>query len=167
MVDHLNIKALKRKATAILFGLILTIIYTSCDNREVYYHFEEIKNAEWAQNDTLFFDVDSTSYQLNTPYKMSIEITNNVNYSYQNIWLFIQANLENDSTFTNISKEYRLADEFGKWNGSGFGSLFQLSLPFDEVVFKEKRNYRFKIEHGMQDEKLIGIEKVGLKISKE
>ncbi|MDR1092504.1 MAG: gliding motility lipoprotein GldH [Prevotella sp.] len=36
----------------------------------------------------------------------------------------------------------------------------------DDIVFKEKRNYRIKIEHGMQDEPLMGIEKLGVKISK-
>jgi gliding motility-associated lipoprotein GldH len=165
-MDRLIRKSLKNKALCALLCVFLAIAYTSCDHREIYYNFRELKNTEWAQNDTLFFDIDSTLFELNRPYRMSIEVTNNVNYPYQNIWFFVQMNLENDSTFSNISKEYLLADEFGKWKGSGFGSLYQLSLPMDDIVFKEKRNYRVKIEHGMQDEPLTGIEKLGIKISK-
>ena len=160
-------KSLRHKTLLALLCTLLGFAYTSCDNQEIYYHFHEIKNAEWAQNDTLFFDIDSTLFELNTPYRLSLELTNNVNYPYQNIWLFVQTNLDSDSTFTDISNEYLVADEFGKWKGSGFGSLYQLSLPMNNIVFKEKRNYRIKVEHGMQDEPLVGIEKVGIKISKE
>lgn len=159
-------KNLRHKIICALLCALLTLAYTSCDQREMYYYFHEIKNTEWAQNDTLFFDIDSTLFELNTPYRLSIEVTNNVNYPYQNIWLFIQANLENDSIFSDVSKEYLLADEFGKWKGSGFGSLYQVSLPMENIIFKERRNYRIKIEHGMQDEPLAGIEKLGIKISK-
>ncbi|MDR1089679.1 MAG: gliding motility lipoprotein GldH, partial [Prevotella sp.] len=154
-------KNLRHKAICTLLCVFLAFVYISCNHREIYYNFHEIKNAEWAQNDTLFFDIDSTLFELNTPYRMSIEVTNNVNYPYQNIWFFVQTDMENDSTFNDISKEYVLADKFGKWKGSGFGSLYQLSLPMDDIVFKEKRNYRIKIEHGMQDEPLMGIEKLG------
>lgn len=164
---HLIRKNLKNKVLYALLCVFMAFAYSSCDHREVYYNFHEFKKAEWAQSDTLFFDIDSTLFELNTTYRMSIEVTNNVNYPYQNIWFFVQTNLENDSTFSDVSKEYLLADKFGKWRGSGFGSLYQLSLPMDDVVFKEKRNYRIKIEHGMQDEPLIGIEKLGIKISKE
>ena len=164
---HLIRKRLRNKPFCALLCVFLAFAYSSCNHQEIYYNFHELKNSEWAQNDTLFFEIDSTLFELNKPYRMSIEVTNNVNYPYQNIWFFVQTNLESDSIFGNVSKEYLLADKFGKWNGAGFGSLYQLSLPMDDVVFKEKRNYRIKIEHGMQDEPLIGIEKLGVKISKK
>lgn len=157
---------LKHKTVYALLSAFLAFTYISCDKQEIYYRFHETKNAEWAQNDTLFFDIDSTLYETNRPYQLSIEVTNNVNYPYQNIWFFVQTNIDNDSVFTDTSKQFQLADEFGKWKGSGFGSLFQTSLPMGEIVFKEKRNYRIKLEHGMRDEPLKGIEKVGIKISK-
>jgi gliding motility-associated lipoprotein GldH len=139
----------------------------SCNKQEIYYRFHEIKNVEWAQDDTLFFDIDSTLYELDRPYRLSIEVTNNVNYPYRNIWFFMQTDIDSDSVFTDTSKQFQLADEFGKWKGSGFGSLFQTSLPAGDIVFRQKRNYRIKIEHGMRDEPLKGIEKVGIKISKQ
>lgn len=163
---HLIRRNLRNKVLCALLCAFLAFAHISCNHQEIYYNFHELKNAEWVQNDTLFFDIDSALFELNRPYKMSIEVTNNVNYPYQNIWFFVQTNLKNDSTFSNVSKEYLLADQFGKWKGSGFGSLHQLSLPMGDIIFKEKRNYRIKIEHGMQDEPLVGIEKLGIKISK-
>ncbi|MBB4038275.1 gliding motility-associated lipoprotein GldH [Dysgonomonas hofstadii] len=147
--------------------LLLAIGIISCQQQEIYSQFHELKNAEWAQNDTLVFDIDSAVFDLNTPYRFSIEVTNNVNYPYRNIWFFVSDNLKSDSIFDSTSKEYTLADDFGKWNGSGFATTFQLSLPlYDNFIFARKQNYRVKIQHGMRDEPLNGIEKLGLRIEK-
>lgn len=146
--------------------MLLTLINISCDKQEIYCHFHELKGEAWAQNDTLVFDIDSTLFELNRPYNLTIEVTNSVSYRYQNIWFFVQSNIDADSVFVDTSKEFLLADKLGKWQGSGFGTLYQSSLSFGEITFKEKRNYRIKIEHGMRDQTLSGIEKVGIKISK-
>ncbi len=160
-------KLMPKTLYIICFTLLALVLY-SCQQGEIYYQYKEPLNAEWSKTDTLIFDIDSSVFEVNVPYNISIEVTNNVNYSYQNIWFLVQSNIDNDSTFTHIEKEYLLADEFGKWNGSGFGSLYQTSLSLDRgVVFKEKRNYRIKIEQGMRDEPLIGIEKVGIRVSRQ
>jgi gliding motility-associated lipoprotein GldH len=145
--------------------MLIIYINISCDKQEIYYRFHELKNETWAQSDTLMFDIDSTLFEVNKSYNLTIEATNSVGYPYRNIWFFIQMNIDNDSTFTNTSKEFQLADEFGKWKGSGFGSLYQSSFPFGRITFKEKRNYRIKLEHGMRDEPLKGIDKVGIKVT--
>lgn len=149
----------------IISSICLAVVNTSCNDKEIYYHFYELKDAEWPMTDTLVFDIDSASFELNKPYKLSIELTNNVDYPYQNLWFFVQENTKNDSVPVNIEKEFQLADEFGKWYGSGFGSLYQISLPLDDITFREKQNYQIKLLHGMRDQRLQGIEKVGLKIS--
>ncbi|WP_029905214.1 gliding motility lipoprotein GldH [Prevotella sp. 10(H)] len=167
-MESLTRRSLKHKGLLAICCLLLLAISVSCNRQDIYYHFHEIKNGEWSYSDTLIFDIDTTKFELNVPYTMDIEVTNNVNYPYQNIWFFIQNNFENDSVFVKQEKEYMLADEFGKWKGSGFGTLHQLSLALDNnIVFKEKRNYRIKIEHGMRDKDLTGIEKVGIRISKK
>jgi len=113
----------------------------------------------------LYFDIDSSLVNPNALYNISLEVSNNVNYPYRNIWIFVQDNIENDTIFANSSKEYELADEFGKWHGSGFGNLYQISFPlFENVSFKRAGSHRIKLEHGMRDEMLPGIEKVGLRI---
>jgi len=114
----------------------------------------------------MYYDIDSSLIIPGLPYKISIELVNNGNYPYQNIWFFISDNI-NDSSFVSSSKQYMLADKFGRWYGSGFGSTYQLSLDYiPSVIFEQKRNYRIKIVHGMRDELLEGIEKIGIKIEK-
>jgi len=165
-MESLTRKSLKHKSIKVLCCVLLCIISISCQEQGIYYDFHQIKEAEWAQNDTLIFEIDSASFEINKPYSLSIEVTNNVNYPYRNIWFFSQTNIENDSVFTEVSTEYQLADIEGKWLGSGFGTLYQSSLPLtDNIVFREKRNYCIKLEHGMRDEILPGIEKVGIKLS--
>lgn len=164
IIEMKVLSKMKHKSYYFLF-LLIGIICLSCQQQETYYHFHELKDAKWSKSDTLYFDIDSNSVHLNTPLDLHVELINNSDYPYQNIWLFFQNNIEQDSTRI-TEKQYLLADNTGKWNGSGFGSSYQTSFIYlKNIIFTEKRNYRFKIIQGMRDEPLNGIEKVGLKIS--
>lgn len=144
--------------------ITIILICLSCSNREAYYHFNELKSGEWSKFDTIYFNIDSSSINVNTKYDITIELVNNTEYPYQNIWLYIQDDFDKKG-FSKTEKQYQMADALGKWSGSGFGSLYQLSLNYkQQVVFSEKRSYQLKIVQGMRDEPLIGIEKIGLKI---
>ena len=153
------------KINRIYFSLfIIILICLSCNNRETYYQFHELKGSNWSKLDTIYFDIDSSAIHLGTNYNLIIELVNNTEYPYQNVWLHIQDDLAN-SRFTKVEKEYELADVTGKWFGSGFGPLYTLSLNYKKnISFSEKRNYQIKIVQGMRDEPLTGIEKIGLKI---
>lgn len=144
--------------------LIIAIICLSCEKREAYYHFSELKSSRWSKLDTIYFNIDSLSVIPNVPYDITIVLVNNSDYPYQNLWLYIQDDFRSRDFLSN-EKEYEVADKLGKWHGSGFGSTYQLPLPYKKnITFPERRNYQLKIVHGMRDEPLPGIEKVGLKI---
>lgn len=146
-----------------LFVLLLAGTY-SCRPNEVYSKYGEIKDLKWYKADTLFFDIDSTVFEIGKPYTITINLSHNADYPYRNIWFFVYDDIENTS-FEYIQKQFYIADEFGKWYGAGFGALYQIEILYKgAVVFCEKRNYRLKILHGMRDEPLEGIEKVGIKI---
>lgn len=156
---------LRMKPKFVYIGILMIVfVCLSCEKRETYYHFSELKDASWSKLDTLYFDIDSLSVIPDTPFDITIVLVNNSDYPYQNIWLYAFDNFE-DSIFSFEEKQYELADKLGKWHGSGFGSLYQLPLPYKkDVIFKAKRNYQLKIVHGMRDEPLLGIEKIGVKI---
>lgn len=162
-----KIKSLKLKTVVTAVAcLIATSTFFSCGQRDAYFRYNELKEGQWAMHDTLFFVIDSTDYTVGIPYDLFLEVTNNVNYPYQNVWLFEWDNLSNDSTFVHTEIECTLADEFGKWTGTGFGSLHQSTILLkDNVVFDSKRNISVKVLHGMQDDVLNGIEKVGIRLS--
>lgn len=161
----LNLK--NKKLGLISSALFILMLLTGCDKREPYYRFEQIKDAEWKQTDTLVFTIDSTIVSPNKVYDISVEISNNNKYSYRNLWVYTTINASpKDSISDTIPKEYVLADKFGKWNGAGFGSLYQSSFPLKEgFTFLQGNNYSIKLIHTMRDEPLKGIEKVGIKLS--
>lgn len=156
--------ALNKKVLGICIILITCL---SCQQREVFFEFESINNQEWSKTDTLLFKIDSGTVVANTPYLVTFELVSNVHYPYQNLWLSVQDNFGKDST-TVYSYHYMLADDFGNWYGSGFGSIYQLPLSYKKgVVFAEQKDYWIRIVHAMRDEPLKGIEKLGLKVEKE
>lgn len=155
---------ISHKSFVYLIFIALLICFSACQHKEVYYQFREINKGEWSRNDTLIYKIDSLLIDNNIPYKVSIELGHNSDYPYRNICFLVQENFE-DTAFFSISKPYLIADPFGKWDGSGFGALYQLSLSYkDTVFFKGRRNFCIKVVHGMRDEPLNGIEKVGIKI---
>lgn len=155
----------KNKACTFFISMaIISLICLSCNTRETYMHYKNIDDSLWSKNDTLYFEIDSSLIEPGIPYAISIEVVNNAAYPYRNIWFYTWDNFK-DTIFEAAEKQYMMADEYGKWYGSGFGALYQLSFLYNEPIsFKEKRNYLIKLVHGMRDEPLEGIEKVGLKI---
>lgn len=154
-------KSLRNKLLVVV--TLLSFIFSSCNHDEVYYRYNEIKDGEWGKNDTLFFNIDSIE---NGIYDINVDISNNINYPYQNIWLLIQNNLA-DSTFQERVLELQIADKGGNWLGDGFGSLYQLSIPLrSKSKLDSVQGKQIKIVHNMKDDVLVGIERVGIRISK-
>lgn len=160
-----QIRILKMKNLKFLFLFVIILSGFSCNSGETYFQFKELKNDEWSKLDTLYFNIDSSSIDINKKYDVFIEVTNNADYKYQNIWLYIFDNFENDRFLKN-EKQYLLADSTGKWFGNGFGQLYQSSLLYKKgISFTDKKDYLLKITQGMIDEPLTGIEKIGVRIS--
>ncbi len=149
-----------------LFISGLIYLFVACRKNEVYYSFREINKSEWSKSDTLYFYVDTITTGKGAQYNITVELGHNANYPYRNLWLYISDNI-NDSVFMVNTFQYMLADEFGKWYGSGFGANYQYSLPYKENVrFSGNHNCLFKVVHGMRDEPLYGIDKIGIKIER-
>lgn len=147
-----------------ILSIMISLICLSCNKREAYYHFNEFADVKWSKLDTIVFNIDSAAITPGVPYDIDLEIVNNTNYQYQNIWFYTQDNFESKRPVA-YEIEYTIADKDGNWYGAGFGSLYQLTVSYKKkFVFTEKRNYSFKIVQGMRDEPLSGIEKVGVKI---
>lgn len=155
---------MKLKSIYTLSVIIIFLICLSCNNREAYYHFKELKNNSWSRLDTLTFEIDSAAILTSIPYDIHLEIVNNTNYEYQNIWFYTNDDFGTKKPIS-YEIEYTIADKDGNWYGAGFGSIYQLAVVYKKkFMFREKRNYTLKIVQGMHDEPLLGIEKIGVKI---
>lgn len=164
----MKINQIKQRRNSIPFFLVLTIFFTgfyfSCSEKDTYSKFYSFHNAEWDMNNDLKFEVpidDTLSL-----FDVYVEIRNNNNYKFQNIWLFIdyqnpQGNIRKDTLETDI------ADVFGKWYGKGI-SLYSYAIPYElNKQYPNTGTYTYTIRQGMREIVLTGISDVGLRILKK
>jgi gliding motility-associated lipoprotein GldH len=151
-----------RSIRFLLTGLLLSSLL-SCAEGEVYYRFHHLENGRWYRDSTLIFSMDSVALPPAKRYDVTIEITTNRAYPYRDIWVQIDQNLT-DTLFRSDTLHYRLADDYGRWLGSGAGGLNQLSLPYLSSVPLVTTQPAVHIRRTMTDDQLIGIEKVGIKV---
>lgn len=151
------------KVKFIIPMLLMLLVLISCGQKEVYFNYQTIPNSEWNKDSLLRFDfriVDKT-----IPYNFYIQLRHQGNYPYQNVWLFLDqknpANIQKKDTV-----EAYLADQFGKWIGTGGGLKEVVILYQKQFQFPDTGTYHFSIRQGMRDSILAGIQDVGVRIEK-
>lgn len=139
-------------------------LLTGCNGNTVYHSYQSTSSGGWSKSDTLFFNapVKDSLVQLH----LSAEVRNGSHYSYRNLYLLVSNNLKDSITWETDTLQFVLADKEGKWNGVGWGSLFQSTLSMGTAVPRHPGNYTFKVTHGMRDNVLEGINDIGIKIEK-
>jgi len=148
----------------VIAATVLLTILTACAEGEVYYRFHHLGKSQWFRDSILLFTIDSLDLSPGRRYDVTIELSSSRVYPYRDVWLQIDHNLT-DTVFRRDTMHYELADEYGKWLGSGVGGLHQLSLPFlSAVPLDRSRTYVLEISQIMNDDPLTGIEKTGLKV---
>ena len=160
-------KEKKRKATIILssaFLLICVLFFSSCDSKRVFEQNQAIPESGWAGTNILKFNVDIKDPSTATNFY--INVRNADGYPYNNLFLFIKTTFPNGK-MSKDTLECILADEKGKWLGSGMGDLYDNQIPFKKNVrFPLAGTYSFEIEQGMRTENIPLIMDVGLRIEK-
>jgi gliding motility-associated lipoprotein GldH len=136
----------------------------SCSNKEIFFEFHSIKNASWNREDNAVFEVNIDNNS--NLYDISLEVRNNDDYPFRNIWLFVEFRMPTGS-FRTDTINVDLADIYGKWYGKGL-SLHSLSIPYETASrFSYPGTYTYTIRQGMRENPLKGISDVGLKVSKK
>lgn len=142
---------------------ILLGVFFSCSEKEVFSEFHSFSKAEWGQNDILKFQVpvyDTLSY-----YDVFLELRNNNDYPFRNIWLFIDSESPNGEVRSDTLNA-ELADIYGKWYGKGIG-VYTYSFPYElHMQYKDTGTYVYSIRQGMRENPLKGISDIGLRVSK-
>lgn len=143
--------------------LVLLAGLFGCDSRRVYEEYHEIPGAVWNRNNVLNFSVNINDTI--TPDDIIVGLRNKGNYNYSNIFLFITITSPENKSVRDTFECY-LADETGKWNGSGLGDIYDNHFVYKKkVVFPKKGRYNFRVEQAMRVEKLEDISDVGLMIA--
>lgn len=141
------------------FVFILCLL-VGCTKKEVYSEFRDIPAKGWNRYDTLSFTPNLSASGV---YNISLETRNRADYPYQNVWFFVSGKQDSTVIFSD-TVQLILADKMGKWSGSGWGSLYELSTPYKQSFhfIKSNKPLVIKIVQGMRDFDLQGLESVGL-----
>ncbi|MBL0327924.1 MAG: gliding motility lipoprotein GldH [Bacteroidetes bacterium] len=144
--------------------LLSVMLLASCDGGRIFEKNQEMPQSGWAQSNKITFDVEIKDPA--TPAHFYVNVRNSEGYPYSNLFLFIKTVFPNGK-FSNDTLECVLADEKGKWLGTGVGDIYDNQIPFKRNVrFPMAGTYRFEIEQGMRSETVPLIMDVGLRIEK-
>ncbi|HKL08835.1 MAG TPA: gliding motility lipoprotein GldH [Bacteroidales bacterium] len=151
----------KRNSLILLVGIFM---FFSCDSNRVYEKNRKISDLKWKLTDTIIFEVPIED-TIN-PHNIYFNVRNSSKYSMQNLYVFIHTKAPNGVTLTDTFECY-LADEKGKWTGSGWGDLYDNQFIYKRNIrFPVSGIYTFKYVHGMRNETLQYISDVGIRIEK-
>lgn len=159
----MQVKIIKNKIKYLSLVSLLTL-FTACSNNDVYFQYKAIPSAGWNKDSLCTFDIDVND--TNAIFNLYVNVRNRGEYPYQNLWLFLQK-MSPDSVIVKDSIELYLADQRGKWLGSGLGSVLEMPVLYKQnIQFDQKGTYRFQIRQGMRDSVLIGINDIGMRLEK-
>lgn len=156
-----QVKNRHRTTVLLLVGIIMLI---SCDNRTVYYQYRTIHPDGWKRTDTLVYEAHITDSA--TLFRLSLAVRNQDSYPYQNLRLNL-AYTTPDSTIVEIdSLVFRLADEEGHWKGRGWSGLYESIFEVGGIKIKRPGTYRFTVTPSNPNPLVVGINDIGLKLTR-
>jgi gliding motility-associated lipoprotein GldH len=145
--------------------LLLVFVFASCGKNEFYNQDKTIEGAEWDYRKKVDFEVDITDTV--SFYDIYVDFRHNDNYAYADIYMFLNIEFPN-KRMLNDTLHIPMQDYTGKWYGKNSGSLTENHvLVKPKTGFPMTGKYKISIAHAMRDDKLAGIEDVGLTISKK
>ncbi|MEO8147313.1 MAG: gliding motility lipoprotein GldH [Bacteroidia bacterium] len=137
---------------------------TCCDKERVFEQNQKINDRSWSENNPLVFNVDikdTASY-----YNMYINIRNADTYRFSNLYIFMTTKLPMNQ-IEKDTLQLVLANDEGKWLGSGLGDIFESRILFKEKIkFINSGNYQFTMQQAMRLNPLPGILDVGIRVEK-
>ncbi|HJV78004.1 MAG TPA: gliding motility lipoprotein GldH [Paludibacter sp.] len=148
----------------ILLAIFISLLTVACSNSDVFFQYKAVASKGWNKDSLYSFDVNITDTV--SAYNVYVNVRNRGEYPYQNLWLFLDKTSP-DKIQIKDSVECYLADQRGKWLGSGIGSVMEMPVLYQQNArFKKAGIYHYKIVHGMRDSVLIGINDIGMRFEK-
>jgi gliding motility-associated lipoprotein GldH len=154
---------MSRLVKCVMAGMAV-ILLVGCKQKDFYVRNVPIEQGIWPADHFYRFEVpvaDTVS-----AFNVFLQIRNDGRYEYSNLWLFVRTNSPTGAILRD-TLECRLADEQGRWQGSGSGGKYSLEIPLRfRVKFPNPGTYIFEIDQGMRNKELKYITDLGLRIEK-
>jgi gliding motility-associated lipoprotein GldH len=150
------------------FILLTVILFYSCDKQRVFDEYKTVGGA-WHKDSIITFDLpilDSTKR-----YNLFINLRDNNNYQYNNLFLIVS--LEKPNGYTKVDTlEYQMASPDGALLGEGFTDIKESKLFYKENV-RFRGKYKVSIKQAVRETGKVpgvtlleGITDIGLRIEK-
>lgn len=137
---------------------------SSCDSKRVFEEYVPIEQHRWDRKHTVRFDVNISDTIIS--YNLYLNLRNTGRYPKANLYVFTHITKPN-GTVESDTINCVLADETGRWLGSGLGDVFDSQHIFKSgVQFQHSGTYTFELEQGMRIRSLEGVRDVGIRIEK-
>ncbi|MFD0992684.1 gliding motility lipoprotein GldH [Tenacibaculum geojense] len=155
----------------IVIILLCACFFISCDKKRVFDTYTSVSSSGWEANSTIDFNFEvNDTIQ---PKNLFINIRNNNDYDYSNLFLITELNFPDGQKIID-TLEYDMADKTGKFLGTGFSEIKENKLFYKEnITFPATGNYTFKVSQAMRKNGKIkgiavleGITEVGFRIEK-
>jgi gliding motility-associated lipoprotein GldH len=147
---------------AIVYTLLGFCLITSCDQGRVFDENKTLNDNQWYFKNRMPFDVQVTDTTKLYNVYVNLRITSDYKYSNIFMWLYT-TNPEKKTDQRRI--EIRLADDDGKWLGSGLGDLYDYQFPvLQKIKFPAGGFYRFELEQNMRDDTLMNVKAAGVRV---
>lgn len=146
----------------LLLAAIALVLWASCTTPAGYTAFELMPTEEWHRDSILRFElpVEDTARS----YNLVLDVRSSTDYRFQNLYLFIDIEAPNGATLRD-TLECFLADDAGRWLGSGHGALRDNRYMYREGArFAMQGAYCLSIQQAMRMEALKGVVGVGIRM---
>jgi len=147
----------------IYLGIILSVVFISCNENHTYSFEKKIENNLWSYDDEVKFypQIDDASLL----YDLSLQIKHGEFYSFENIYIRISDDFTGVLNVDTIS--FNLSNRNGFWigteNNDYYDATFLLRKGFK---FPKKGKYNFKIEQFTREDSLTEINSIKMFIDK-
>lgn len=147
-----------------MLWLVFSLLVCSCDRNRVFEKNIALPDHRWNRNNVLVFNVEIADTV--TPHTIYVNVRNGGQYQYRNLFLFIKT-VSPSGQWIRDTIDCTLADEKGRWLGSGLGDIATLQVPYKvNVRFPYPGVYSFEIEQGMRTEELNHLFDIGLRVER-
>jgi gliding motility-associated lipoprotein GldH len=154
------------------FAFLITLLFlVSCNDKIEFTKYKSLPSSSWEANKNISFNFEVKDTIL--PKNLFINIRNNKEYSYSNLYVITELNFPNGTKVID-TLQYEMSDKTGKFLGKGFTDIKENKLFYKEKkVFPQSGKYLFSIRHAMRKNGevnsipfLEGVQDVGFSIEK-
>ena len=140
----------------------MSLLLAACSRSSVLSETKALTDGAWGYDEV--FQTGLEVGDTLTPHNFFFLVRNGSNYRYRNLIIYFRTYFPNN-TYMVDTIDCPLADERGKWLGSGLGGMLDNEILFKtNVQFPFAGTYKFEIQHAMRMDTVQEIYDLGLRI---